>query len=264
MKYDIVKDKFATAIAIFPFLRKVFYKLLNTFILRQQYVFKMINKVYKDKNESFSMYDAGGGFLQYSDFVLDYYPNSKVHAVDIKENYLNDYSFYVNQSKKEGRFSYKVADLQEYTPKNKYDLIIAIDILEHIENDRQTISNFSNCISQHGKLIISTPSTFDEAAAYTEEHVRPGYDMDELVEKLHDAGFKIDSIRYTYGKYGAKYWKYCMKIPMQLFQKTKLAFIVVPAYLILMYPFLTCLMKADQKANNEQGNGILVVASLDK
>ncbi len=261
MKYDIVKDKIAFFIALFPFLRKCFYKALNIIILRQQYVLNLIKSIYPDKQQTFKMYDAGGGYLQYSDFVLSNYPNSEVFAVDIKEDYIDEYYNYIRNSDKETRFSHHCADLQKYLPKDKFDLIIAIDILEHIEDDRAVMNNFSKVIKADGKLIISTPSTFDEAAAFTEEHVRPGYDMSDLKEKLTSAGFDIEMAKYTYGKYGACYWKIALKTPLLLLAKSKIAFLFLPLYYLITLPIFFVLMKVDQKISNKIGNGILIVAS---
>ncbi len=261
MKYDIVKDKIAFLIALIPALRILFYKALNCLILRQQYVFSLIKKLFPDRDAKFKMYDAGGGYLQYSDYILSHYSNSEVFAVDIKEDYIEKYYSYIKGTKKEERFSHYCADLQSFIPKDNFDLIIAIDIMEHIENDRAVLENFSQVLNKHGKLIISTPSTFDKAAAFTEEHVRPGYDLCDLVEKLESAGFKIDSKKYTYGKYGAWYWKMAMKTPLTLLDKNKLAFLLLPFYYLLTFPIFSVLMKIDQKSDNKRGNGILVVAS---
>lgn len=261
MKYDIVKDKIAFLITLIPAFRKIFYKALNCLILRQQYVFKMIKKLYPERNENFRMYDAGGGYLQYSDYILARYPNSQVFAVDIKDDYIDKYYYYIKDSKKEERFSHYCADLQTYLPKQKFDLIIAIDIMEHIENDRAVLANFNKVLAPQGKLIISTPSTFDEAAAFTEEHVRPGYDLSDLIEKVETAGFKIDSVKYTYGKYGAMYWNMTMKMPLIALQKSNLAYLLLPIYYLFTFPIIHLLMKIDQKTKNKIGNGILLLAS---
>ncbi len=261
MKYDIVKDKIAFFIALFPVLRKLFYKTLNCLILRQQYVLQIIKSLYPDRNKTFKMYDAGGGYLQYTDFLLSNYPKAEVFAVDIKDNYIEEYYNYIRTSDKQKRFSHYCADLQVFKPNNEFDLIIAIDIMEHIEDDRAVLANFYQVLKEKGKLIISTPSTFDEAAAFTEEHVRPGYDLSELKEKLTSAGFKIDFSKYSYGKYGALYWKIAMKTPLTLLGKSKFAFIILPFYYLITFPLFALLMKLDQKTDNRIGNGILIVAS---
>lgn len=261
MKYDIVKDKLAFYISIFPYLRKCFFSALNILILRQQYVLELIRTLYPNSHENIKMYDAGGGYLQYTDYVLNKYPNSQVHAVDIKEDYIEQYSDYIKDKEVFQRYSYACGDLQTYLPEKEFDLIIAIDIMEHIEDDISTLDNFYNSLNQNGKLVISTPSTFDEAAAFTEEHVRPGYDKDELISKIEKSGFKIDSIKYTYGKFGAIYWKLCLKTPLTLLNRHKLFYLIMPIYFILTFPMIKLFMILDKKMDNKKGNGLLVVAS---
>lgn len=260
MKYDTVKDKFAFIINLFPGLRKVFYKGLNCLILRQQYVLDLITKMFPDKDTSFKMYDAGGGYLQYSDFVLTKYPKAEVFAVDIKEDYIDDYYSYIRGSTKEERFTYKCADLQYYQPQTKFDLIIAIDIMEHIENDQAVLNHFSEALATGGKLLISTPSIFDEAAAFAEEHVRPGYDLEELIKKIEKANLKVTMRQYTYGKYGALYWKIALKKPLQLLNSYKVFYLLLPFYYLLTYPVIKILMMKDKRTDNKIGNGIIVIA----
>ena len=260
MKYDIVKDKIAFLINLFPWLRKLFYKALNCLILRQQYVMELISEMFPDKSASFKMYDAGGGYLQYTDFVLTKYPSAEVFAVDIKEDYIDDYYSYIRKSDKQARFSHQCADLQEFKPQDKFDLIIAIDIMEHIENDRAVLNHFYEALAENGKLLISTPSTFDEAAAFTEEHVRPGYDMEDLLEKIETAGLRVSKVQYTYGKYGAWYWKLALKKPLQLLNSHKIFYLLLPFYYLFTYPLIKLLMMKDKRSDNKVGNGIMLVA----
>ncbi|MFO7660664.1 MAG: class I SAM-dependent methyltransferase, partial [Candidatus Cloacimonadaceae bacterium] len=155
----------------------MFFLLLDMLFLRQWYVKKQIRLLLK-KNSSLRFYDAGAGFCQYSDYILTSYRNSSVLALDLKEDYLKEYAGYAEQ-KYPDRFSWICADLVEYIPSDRFNLIAAIDILEHIENDVKVLENFYQCLADGGKLIISTPSTLDETARFTAEHVRPGYAEEE-------------------------------------------------------------------------------------
>lgn len=260
MKYDIVKDKFAHMIARNIFLRKGFYFALNMLILRQKYVFKQIDSIYKDKCTSFDFYDAGGGFFQYSDYILNKFPRATVHSVDIKEDYVEDFGYYLEKINSSKRFSYCKADLQSYVPKKRFDLIIAIDIMEHIENDKEVFKNFRKSVNDKGHLIISTPSNYDEAAKFTEEHVRPGYSKKELISKVKEAGFIIEDFKYTYGFFGKKYWILTMKKPLQIINKYRAMMLFLPLYYFIIYPVIGLLMALDQNINNKVGNGIMLVA----
>ncbi|MDP8232844.1 MAG: class I SAM-dependent methyltransferase [Candidatus Zophobacter franzmannii] len=258
MKYDLVKDKLANAITLFPDARRLFYKVLDEILLRQWYI-KTLMRKYCKKDEPLSFYDAGAGFCQYSYEVLKRFPNSEVLAVDIKADYLHAFKNFAEDNLT-GSFTVKEADLQKYVPNKKYDMAIAIDILEHIEDDVSVIQNFHKCLKEGGILLISTPSTFDEAAAFTEEHVRPGYNKNELEDKLTRNGFELVESFYSYGKFGKLAWKLGMKIPIQLAGLGIFGMLASALWLAIFFPLNHYLMRLDTQTDNEVGNGIIIVA----
>ena len=249
MEYDKIKDKFAKLIDSFPLFRKLFYLCLDFLLLRQWYVKKEIKK-YFPKNKQIDFYDAGAGFGQYSWFILKNWKNAQVHAID-------SFSRYIKGTKK---FSSQQADLVEYIPNKKFDLIIAIDILEHIEEDEKVLNNFRKVLKEHGKLIISSPSNYDESAKFTAEHVRAGYSKKEIITKLNAAGFKIRSFRHSYGKFGHIAWLLTMKFPLSLLEKNKLYFAILPFYYLFSYPISAVLMFCDLNYRNKIGTGVFIVA----
>lgn len=258
MKYDSVKDIIARIIGFLPPLRKMFYSVLDLQILRHWYIKRKIRKNFS-REKKIEYYDAGAGMGQFSYFILNKYEKSRVFAVDLKDDYLQSFKHF---AKKEGfrNYSYKTADLQEFTPAKKYDLITAIDILEHIENDLQVLKNFRKCLKPGGKLIISSPSNFDKSAQFIEEHFRPGYSKQEMISKLSAAGFRIVTIDYMYGFFGHIYWQLIMKIPLALLDKNKLFALILPLYYLIFYPFGFLMMIMDFVSSVRKGTGLLVVA----
>ncbi len=258
MLYDKIKDKFAGLIDKVPFIRRLFYLLLDMLLLRQRYVKREIKKHFP-KDKPIRFYDAGAGFGQYSYFILKHFKKAKVHAVDLKTDYMDSFARYASKHGWQD-FTAQQADLTAYIPKDKFNLILAIDILEHIENDEQVLRNFRQVLTEDGKLIISSPSTFDESAKFTEEHVRPGYSKEEIISKLEKAGFKIVSFKYSYGKLGHLAWLLTMKYPMSMLGISKLFFLLLPFYYLLFYPLSALFMLLDVKVKNKTGTGIIVVA----
>jgi len=258
MEYDPLKDKAAGLIMIWPPARVLFYRALELLLLRQRYVKRYLKKCLPAGSE-FRYYDAGAGFCQYSWQVLKNYPRARVFAADLKRGYLEDFARYA-QPRFPGRFSWQQADLQTFTPSNSYNLVTAIDILEHIPDDLAVLKNFHTALAQGGILIISTPSDTDEAAKFTAEHVRPGYNKAELEEKLRAAGFAILESLYSYGTWGSLAWRLLLKYPLSLLGKSKLFLVVLPFYWLLLFPLAELLMRLDLKAKNKSGTGIIVVA----
>lgn len=256
MQYDPIKDIFHKAIKLYPPFRRLFYKGMDIFLLRQRYVKKEIKSIFEDGD---ILYDAGAGFCQYSDYILRKYPKSKVFAVDLKDHYLKEYA-----QSADDRFYYKPANLETFTPQKKYNMAIAIDILEHIEDDIAVISHIYDALKPGGVLIISSPSDLDEAARFTAEHVRPGYNKVELETKLTAAGFSIAKSYFSYGKFGAKSWQLLIRRPLTLFKKSKAYALLLPLYYLIIYPIAELYMQIDLRVNNAQGNGLIVVARKEK
>ncbi len=258
MQYDPVKNKIFRMIRRYSFLRKLFFVSLDLLFLRQWYVKREISRIMKPST-AFRFYDAGAGFCQYSDYILSAWKRSSVLALDLKDDYLKDYDSYARKAYPR-RFEYVTSDLVEFVPEGPVDLIAAIDILEHIENDIQVMRNFHSCLTPSGKLVISTPSDKDEAARFTEEHVRPGYSKSEIIAKLTQSGFQIDRFCYSYGPWGKAAWQLAIKQPLQMLSHSYFCVIILPIYYICLYPLIYLFMKIDITKDNQIGNGIVIVA----
>ncbi len=256
MEYEPYKNKLESYISLFPVLRKALYWAMDTLLLRQRYVKREISRLFP-REKPLSLYDAGAGFCQYSDYVLAHWQGSIAFATDLKTPYLASFACYTDGAYP-GRFSYRGADLATFHPLKQYDLALAIDILEHIEDDLAVLRNFHQALKPGGFLIISTPSDTDEAARFTAEHVRPGYNKTELENKLRLTGFELDKSLYTYGRFGSLAWKLLMKQPLKLIAKKQ--FWVLPLYYLFAYPVAELLMRLDLRIRNNSGTGILVVA----
>lgn len=80
---------------------------------------------------------------------------------------------------------------------NNFDIIIALDILEHLNNDLASINGFYRILKEGGHLIITVPafnllwSTHDDAL-----HHRRRYTSSELRERLVKCGFRVIDSSY--------------------------------------------------------------------
>ena len=67
MQYDPVKRRLGVVFNSTPFLRKVFYNLLDLLLLRSWHIHRELKAWAKDKRDrALSIYDAGAGFGQYT------------------------------------------------------------------------------------------------------------------------------------------------------------------------------------------------------
>ncbi len=86
------------------------------------------------------------------------------------------------------------------TQQESYDYLLAFEVLEHIENDLETLKYWSKFVKTGGRIIVSVPAHKNKFSKIDEivGHVRR-YEKTELVNLLGDAGFhNIKIINYGY------------------------------------------------------------------
>ncbi len=273
MKYDPIKRSLGEVFNKSPFLRKTFYTMLDLLLLRTWHVKHEFRKwAKKHKGQSANILDAGSGFGQYSYFMSGMDKNWKVKGVDVKTEQIDDCNaFFTKISRKNAYF--EIADLVNYSEPNTYDFILSVDVMEHILEDVEVFKNFYKSMKSGATLLISTPSDqggsdahdhdheeHDGIDSFIDEHVRDGYNIDEIQEKLKSVGFSSTSARYTYGTPGKISWKLSMKYPILMLNASKVFFIILPFYYILTFPFALLLNYMDLKGNHKTGTGLNVVA----
>ena len=265
MQYDPIKRSLGTIFNKTPFLRISFYKLLDLLLLRAWHIKKEIRQI-KDSNE-FNILDAGSGFGQYSHFLARKFKKAQLLAVDVKEDQIEDCKQFFAKTSMADRVEFAVADLTEYSAKEKYNLILSVDVMEHIEDDVKVFQNFYSSLKKGGALLISTPSDQggsdvhdDHEESFIDEHVRDGYNIDEIKTKLQSAGFSDITTGYSYGTPGKISWKLSMKYPISLLNVSKIFFILLPFYYIITFPFCIVLNFLDVRLKHKTGTGLIVKA----
>jgi len=266
MQYDPIKDVIGSAAKKAPVLRKIFYFTLGVMFLRTWHVKRALRQLLAGKKESFELFDAGSGFGQYSYFLARKFPLVKIHAIDVKKDYIED----CKQFFKQGGITNVNFDVEDLTvPKhnNRFDFILSVDVMEHIPEDVQVFKNFYAALKANGSVLINTPSNLGGSDADSEssesfigEHARNGYGADEITEKLTSAGFSSVSVQYTYGTFGNIAWRFGIKYPMLMLNKSKAFFLIIPFYYLLTLWFTLIMMWLDYNSNNKTGTGLLVTA----
>lgn len=84
-----------------------------------------------------------------------------------------------------------VVDEVESQGQNKYDYLFAFEVLEHIGDDAQVLSEWTKYLKKGGKVLISVPAHMSKYSKDDEfvGHVRR-YEKDELSHLLEKAGYK--------------------------------------------------------------------------
>jgi SAM-dependent methyltransferase len=269
MQYDPIKALLGRFFNRSVFLRKLFYRLLNILLLRSWHVRHELNAFFKSNrnNSNIHVLDAGSGFGQYSWVIARNNDQWKITGIELKQEQVDDCNeFFAKAGLNNASFAY--GDLTQYKVEQEYNLILSVDVMEHIEDDVQVFKNMYASLRPGGALLISTPSDqggsgvdHDHDESFIEEHVRDGYGVEEIKEKLRLAGFSKISAKYTYGKPGKISWVLSMKYPIQMLGVSKLFLVVLPLYYLLVFPFCLILNYLDLHMEHRTGTGLLVKAS---
>ena len=285
MDYDPIKDRFGDIVAANSWLARPFFFLLHIIFLRSWYVRRELKRQIEAARNSRArmttqpdgganrrgdhvvMLDAGTGFGQFSDFVARRYKDVEIDAVDIKEEYLDRAESMFIKNDLADRVHFAVEDLTALQKKGPYDLILSVDVMEHILEDEAVFRNFYRVLRPGGVVIINTPSdqggsdvNAGSDESFIGEHVRDGYNAEEIASKLRRAGLEPSHILFTYGKWGSLAWRFLIKWPMQILNVSWLFVLLLPFYHLVVFIPGMALHAMDMRRPNKSGTGLLVVA----
>jgi len=140
MDYDPIKEPLGRHFNRHPLLRKLFYLLLDILLLRSWHVRKALKKLSQKLPSSSAVLDAGMGFGQYTWRMARKFPGWHITAADIKSEQVADCGAFFSGEGLGARVQVIEADLVTWTGTGKYDLVLCVDVMEHIEEDRKVFS----------------------------------------------------------------------------------------------------------------------------
>ena len=243
-------------------LRKLFYKSLGVLFLREWYVKRAIRKLPLAGREDVEILDAGSGFGQYSYYCAKQFSTASVLGLEVVPGHVSDCNRFARSAGLQ-RLRFEEFDITHLEYQDRFDLVLSVDVLEHIENDRDLISRFFDALKPDGHLVISTPTVYrshHDDAGFVGEHVREGYQEEEIVGLFSAAGFRLESIVYGYGKWGDLSWRIGMRNAMRLASRGGCLRFFGILYLFLVSPVVLPLMGLDFIWKNRRGTSIIVVA----
>jgi SAM-dependent methyltransferase len=268
MHYDPIKKTLGRFFSGPLFMRKILYFLLDFLLLRTWHVKKALRKLTRELPEDASVLDAGAGFGQYTWRMSRMNRKWKIKAVDIDQEHVTGCNKFFKAADLSGRITCELLDITELSDVNSFDLILSVDVMEHIREDELVFRNFCRALKPDGSLLISTPSDRGgsdvhdaKEHSFIDEHVRNGYSISEISQKLEYAGFENKKASYTYGKPGNISWHLSMKYPVQMINHSKFFYLLLPFYYMIFFPVALFLNFLDVSLTHKSGTGLLVLAN---
>jgi len=267
MQYEPIKRSVGKILSGPLFLRKFLYLLLDIILLRTWHIKKSLSELKKDLPDNSEILDAGSGFGQYTWRMCRMNRNWKITGVDINKELTDDCSVFFRKTCASDRVSFMDADLTSYRAPGKYDLILSVDVMEHIRDDESVFRNFFLSLKEKGILLISTPSDKGGSdtvnhndESFIGEHVRNGYSISGITGKLLTAGFRTVESKYTYGPPGNISWHLSMKYPVIMLGRSLVFAIILPFYYLIVLPLALILNFFDLRLSHKTGTGLIITA----
>jgi SAM-dependent methyltransferase len=268
MQYEPIKRSVGKFFAQSLIMRKTLYFLLDLLLLRAWHVKKVLRKIALKYPKNASILDAGSGFGQYTWGMCKMNRMWDIKAVDINSEHTEDCNIFFRKTGLSDRVKFHTGDLTTLTDINCYNIILSVDVMEHIEKDILVFQNFYRSLKENGTLVISTPSDkggsdvhSNNEESFIDEHVRDGYSIEDITGKLSGAGFRNIDARYTYGKPGNISWRLSMKYPITMLNVSNLFFLILPFYYLIFFPVSFILNIFDLLLIHKSGTGLLVTAT---
>ncbi len=267
MQYEPIKKTIGRFFAGSVFMRRLLYFLLDLLLLRTWHVKKALRKISRQFPGEATVLDAGSGFGQYTWRMAKMNSGWNIKAIDINSEQIDDCTRFFRKSGLSDRVEFITGDITKLNDTNLYNIILSVDVMEHIEEDLLVFQNFNRSLKENGVLIISTPSDKggsdvhnDHEESFIDEHVRDGYSIEDITEKLTEAGFINVDVAYTYGVPGNISWRLSMKNPIRMLNASYLFFIILPFYYLIFFPVSLVLNIFDLLLTHKTGTGLLVIA----
>ena len=202
--------------------------------------------------------DSGCGKGVFTYWLAKNFPGAKVLGIDIEDDRVTKGNLIAKKIKLQN-CTFEQTDLLELPYKNEFDLILSVDNLEHIEDDKKACQVLHAALQKGGTLILHVPGKYRRwffwswrENFYVPGHFRPGYTTEEITRKLKDAGFDVVMCRYTFGL--LETWTNNISYFIsRAEEKNKIIYAVV-------FPFLLLISWFGQFSYPEKGAGVLAVA----
>ena len=169
---------------------------------------------------------------------------------------------------------YIIADARKLPfKKNMFDAALCIDVIEHIDNDKQVISEISRVLKRNGQLVISVPNqdfplTYDPVNYILKsfnKHIPIGiwgfghkriYSQHNFKRLLEDNGFKIAKSKRLTHNFAGLFENYISDVLQPITKKGKNN-ICAPA---ILHKLVKLIVKLDEKFGGKKSVGIIICA----
>jgi SAM-dependent methyltransferase len=152
--------------------------------------------------------EVGGGDGRIGFEVVDHGHRGAVHITDFAPSLVSE----AEQIRSRGGYdnvSVSERDLRQLGAETAFDRVLAIDVLEHIDDDQLAVKEIASAMAPGARVVLSVPTpryptVFERNFHEHLGHVRNGYWHEDLERLFQDAGLQPVSHRYYTGAWVAR------------------------------------------------------------
>ncbi len=203
--------------------------------------------------------DAGCGHAYATLWLAQHYPGYQITAVEIEPE-LVEAARRAASALGLGNVEFVQRDITTLRHEGIYDLVVSMDVLEHVEDDVGMLQRFHRALRPGGQVLLHLPRRHQEHWRFfpvfrehtTPEHVRDEYTAAEIRENLYRAGFQVEYLRYGFSPWGELafelnnlFWRHlALRLPIAL----------------ILHPLCVWLGYMDTRRDYDDGNSLLILA----
>lgn len=157
--------------------------------------------------------DAGSGIGAYAIWLARRYPYADVTGWELDERKVRFSQEFAHELGIPN-LRFELRDLSAGdTPADAYDLVINVDVLEHIVDFEAALANLHRLLRPNGYLFLHTPQPHQRRVFkrfehwHHEDHVREGFTPRALVADLERLNYRVIEVAESFGLPGRLAWE---------------------------------------------------------
>lgn len=207
--------------------------------------------------------DAGSGPGVISFEMGRRYPEAKVVGVDLLKESIQACE-HISKKLKIKNVQFQQSTIEDLPQLNFFDLILCIDILEHIQDDLAALKGLFHAAAPGATLVLHVPAQYRRYPVWkkrpnfdVDTHVRTGYELYAIKKRVEQSGFLINKSGFTYG-----FWETLANNISYMITGARMQNKIIYS---LFFPILNLISWIGARARpKDLGAGIFVTASKPK
>jgi 2-polyprenyl-3-methyl-5-hydroxy-6-metoxy-1,4-benzoquinol methylase len=203
--------------------------------------------------------DAGSGSGVFSFELARRFAKAKVLGVDLLQEAV-EACRHIEHSTRASNVSFRQGSVEDLPEEGLFDLILCVDLLEHIQGDMAALKGLFRSAAPGAVLVLHVPALYRRYPVWkktlnfdVETHARTGYEPHEIRDKVLRSGFLIRKTGFTYG-----FWETLANNISYMITRAKMENRKLYA---LAFPFLYSISLLGFRARpKKMGAGIFIVA----